>query len=257
MELVKVTETSKSGVGVWRSKTSWPSASLFLPALLVASAMALPLIYLIIRSLGVGVEIWDLLFRIDTARILARTLLLAFSVTGIAILLALPLAWLTVRTDLPWRSGWAVLTALPLVIPSYVGGIVVVSALGPMGMLQNLLAGPFGLDRLPQVYGFVGAMFTLALLSYPYVLLTVRAALCGLDPAMEGVSRGLGKGSWTTFLRVTLPNLRSAIAAGALLVALYTISDFGAVSMLRFDTFTRVIYEKYGSFDRNGAAVWH
>ncbi len=110
-----------------------PPATLLLPAGLVAGAMLLPLTYLVIRALGAGADTWDLLLRPRTLQILARSLLLVVSVTGASIVIAVPLAWLTVRTDLPLRRVWAVLTVLPLVIPSYVAGFLVVVALGPGG----------------------------------------------------------------------------------------------------------------------------
>ena len=202
--------------------------------------------------MGAGDDAADVLFRFRILEILWRTLLLVGAVTAASIILSLPLAWLTVRTDLPYRKAWAVLTALPLVIPSYVGGFIVVVVLGPRGMLQKLLDGPFGVDRLPDIHGFTGAMLTLTFLSYPYVLLTVRAALLRMDPALEESSRGLGRNQWSTFFRVTLLQLRPAIAAGGLLVALYTLSDFGVVSLLRYETFTWAIFIEYEStLDRN------
>ena len=144
-----------------------------------------------------------------------RTALLVLTVTAASVAIAVPVAWLTVRTDLPLRRLWAVLTALPLVIPSYVAGFLIVLALGPRGTLQGLLE-PLGVERLPDIHGFTGAALTLTLLSYPYVLLPVRAALSRMDPSLEESSRGLGQGAWTTFLRVTLPMLRPAIVAVAL-----------------------------------------
>ncbi len=232
-----------------------PPATLLFPAVLVAGAMVLPLAYLVIRALGAGTDTWDLLLRPRTLQILARSLLLVVSVTGASIVIAVPLAWLTVRTDLPFRRVWAVLTALPLVIPSYVAGFLVVVALGPRGMVQGILE-PLGVDRLPEIFGFPGAMLTLTFLSFPYVLLPVRAALGRMDPSLEESSRSLGHGPWTTFRRVILPLLRPSIAAGALLVALYTLSDFGAVSLLRFETFTWAIFIQYESaFDRSLAAA--
>jgi iron(III) transport system permease protein len=88
------------------------------------------------------------------------------------------------------------------------------------------------------------------------VLLTVRGALRGLDPALEEASRTLGRRSGATFLRVVLPQLRPSIAAGGLLVSLYVLSDFGAVAMLRTQTFTRAIFLQYRTaFDRAPAAV--
>ena len=223
----------------------------FVPALLVGAALLLPPVYLLVRSVGGGSELWDLLFRARVASILGRTLLLVAAVSAGSVIIALPLAWLTARTDLPLRRTWAVLTSLPLVIPSYVAGFVVVVALGPRGMLQGALEGPFGIERLPSIYGFAGAMLTLTFLSYPYVMLTLRAALERMDPALEESARGLGLSPVATFFRVVTPLLRPAIGAGALLVGLYTLSDFGAVSLLRYETFTWAIFSQYeSSLDR-------
>ena len=220
---------------------------MLIPALIVGAALVLPPLYLAVRTLGGGQELWELLFRPRVASILGRTILLVVSVSAASFAVALPLAWLTVRTDLPWRQAWAVISSLPLVIPSYVAGFVVVVALGPRGMLQGALEGPFGIERLPSIYGFTGAFLTLTLLSYPYVLLTIRAAMQRMDPAFEESARGLGLGPVATFLRVGIPLLRPAIGAGVLLVGLYTLSDFGAVSLLRYETFTWAIFTQYDS----------
>jgi iron(III) transport system permease protein len=230
-------------------------AYLVVPSLLVAAAMVLPLAYLVIRGAGAGGRALDILTEAQTLRVFANSALLAILVTVASAVIALPLAWLTTRTDLPGRRVWAVLTAVPLVVPTYVGGFAYVAAFGPRGLLQQALA-PFGIERLPEIYGLTGAVLTLTLFSYPYLLLTVRGALLGMDPALEDASRSLGTRPLSTFLRVTLPQLRPAIGAGALLVALYSLSDFGAVSLLRFSSFTRVIYVQYqGAFDRTPAAV--
>ena len=175
-------------------RTSAPPLALLVPALIVGAALLMPPVYLAVRSLAGGDELWGLLFRTRVAAILGRTLLLVVTVSAGSVVLALPLAWLTVKTDLPWRRAWAVVASLPLVIPSYVAGFIVVVALGPRGMLQAALEGPFGIDRLPSIYGFAGAFMVLVLLSYPYVFLTVRAALQRMDPALEESARGLGLG---------------------------------------------------------------
>ena len=223
-------------------------------AALVAAAMALPPVYLLVRVASDRSEAWDLITSASTVRAVWRTSLLAAAVTASAAAIAVPAAWLTVRSDLPLRRLWAVLLALPLAFPSYVGAFAFVAALGPRGMLQDVLE-PLGVGSLPEIYGFGGAWLALTLFTFPYVLLPVRTALRGIDSSLDEASRGLGKGRVTTFLRVTLPQLRPAIAAGGLLVALYTLSDFGAVSILRFDSLTRVIYLRYtASFDRSAAA---
>lgn len=233
-----------------------PPPGVLVPVGLVSGAMLLPLAYLVLRAAGAGSEIIEVVWRERTLWLLLRTAGLAGAVTAASVVIGLPLAWLTLRTDLPGRRVWSVLAALPLAIPSYVGGYTLVAALGPKGLLQQWLGEPLGLERLPSIYGFPGAFLGLTLFTYPYVFLTVRAALARLDPAQEEAARSLQSSRRRTFLRVTLPQLRPAIAAGSLLVALYTLSDFGAVSLLRFDSFTRVIYTYYrAQFDRTPAAV--
>jgi iron(III) transport system permease protein len=221
----------------------------------LAAAMALPLVYLLATVVGSASEALDAVANERTARLVLRSSALAIAVTLTAVALAVPLAWLTTRTDLPGRRLWTVAAALPLVVPSYIGAYALLSALGPTGLLRDLLDGPLGVERLPSITGFPGAWLTLALFTYPLVLLPVRAALKGLDPQLEEAALGMGRSPAIVFRTVVLPQLIPAIGAGAVLVALYTLHDFGAVSIMRFDSFTREIYTSYrASFDRTGAA---
>ncbi|MCC6790176.1 MAG: iron ABC transporter permease [Thermomicrobiales bacterium] len=241
-----------------RGRRSTTRAPLFVlvPAIAVAMLLLVPAIYLIVRTSSAGTDAIDLIARERTLHVLRNTILLAGGVVVAAIAIAVPLAWLTARTDLPGRSFWATAATLPLVVPSYVGALTIVAAIGPRGLLQEALAGPFGIERLPSIYGYWGAWLALTLFSYPYIFLNVRAALRGLDPALEEAARCLGHGPWRTFLLTTLPQLRPAIVAGSLLTALYTVSDFGVVTLLRYDAFTRAIYLQYrASFDRTAAAA--
>ncbi len=87
--------------------------------------------------------------------------------------------------------------------------------------------------------------------------MTVRGAINSLDSSAEEAARGLGHSAFSAFWRVTLPQLRPSIAAGSLLIGLYTLSDFGAVSLMRFPTFTWVIFQQYESaLDRSLAALF-
>ena len=232
-----------------------PAPALWLPALVVAAACALPPAYLLVRAGQSPEAAWTALRASSTLRLLVNTALLAGATTALATALALPIAWLTTRTNLPARRALAVLAALPLAVPSYIAAMVAISAFGPRGLLQHALA-PLGVERLPSIYGFWGATVVLALFTYPYLLLTLRPAVAGLDPRLEELSRGFGHGRLTTFRQVVLPQLRPALAAGGLLVALYAISDFGAVSLLRYDSLTRALFVRYEvGFDLGGAAA--
>lgn len=221
---------------------------------MLGAAAALPLAYLLIVTAGAGSDAVEAIWRPRTAALVLRSLTLTLAVTAAAVAIALPLAWLTVRTDLPGRRLWTVAAALPLVIPSYIGAYAILSALGPVGLARDMLA-PLGVERLPSITGFPGAWLTLTLFTYPLVLLPVRAALRRLDPQLEEAALGMGRRPADVFWTVVLPHLVPAIAAGALLVSLYVLSDFGAVSIMRFESFTTSIYTLYrASFDRVGAA---
>jgi iron(III) transport system permease protein len=258
--VVAAPETSPTPRGRAGSRAGWggmfDAPLLRVLALLVGAGAALPLVYLVWRTNELGwAQAWEIASSERTRRLLISTLWLSISVTVASVLVSLPIAWLTTRTDLPFRRFWVVVTAMPLAVPTYVGAWAMIGALGPRGMLQGWLES-FGVTQIPSIYGFWGAFVVLTLFSYPYVLLTVRAAYRRLDPSLEEASRTLGHGSVHTFVRVVLPQLRPSIVAGSLLVALYTLSDFGAVAMLRYDTFTRAIFTQYrGALNRGSAAV--
>ncbi len=221
----------------------------------IVALVLLPIGYLLVRALEAGPDAWAALLRPRTLRVVTNSIGLALATALLSVLIAAPLAWLTVCVDIPGRRFWTIATALPLAVPSYINGFAIIVVLGPVGLLQQMLA-PLGVERLPPVYGFGGAVLALTLSSYPYVLLNTRAALQRCDPAVEDAARSMGDSPWCVFWRILLPQVRPAIAIGALLAALYSLSDFGAVSLLQFETFTRSIYVQYrGSFDRSGAAL--
>jgi iron(III) transport system permease protein len=113
-----------------------------------------------------------------------------------------------------------------------------------------------GVEELPSLFGFAGAALVLVLFTYPYVFLLAAAALRGLNPAFEEAARGLGRGPLRVLVGTTARLVAPALAGGTLLVALYVLSDFGAVSLMRFDTFTTVIYDELGGrFDPPAAAA--
>jgi iron(III) transport system permease protein len=215
-------------------------------ALAVGALCAAPVGWLALRALESGGRTWSRLFTARSLELLGNTLALTVGVTLGCLLLALPAAWLTARTDLPHRRAWTVLLCLPLAVPTYVMAYVLLASFGEGGALN--LGVP--------VYGFPGATLALTLTSFPYVFLPARAALLRMDPSLEEAARLLGASGGSAFFRVTLPLLRPALVSGALLVALYALSDFGSVSLLQFDVFSRAIYVQYeGAFDRGFAAV--
>lgn len=221
-----------------RRAATRPSAVLLAAGVAVGCAAVLPSAYLLLKAVEPGLSAAaEHLFRERTLDLLLNSVALTAAVTGACMVLGVLAAWLVVRSDLPFRRTFGVLFTVPLAIPSYVGGFTWIS-------------------EWPGLAGFPGAFLVLTLVSYPYVFLPVAAALRSTDPALEEVSRSLGKSPRQTFLQVTLRQSRPAALAGGLLVALYVLSDFGAVSLMRFEAFTLGIYNSYrASFDPTAAAV--
>ncbi|MBD2690582.1 ABC transporter permease [Anabaena catenula] len=238
-------------------KSVRPPLFLTLAAGVVAVVIALPLVYLVTRTIGIGgEELWKLISRPRNISVFWNSAAMAATVTFFSALIAVPLAFLTVRTDLPGRRFWLIATTLPLAVPSYVGSFALIATLAPRGSFLQLLLAPLGVEELPSIYGFPGAVLGITLFTYPYLLLSVRSGLQGIDPSLEEAAQSLGYSKRETFFKVVLPQLKPSMIAGGLLVALYALRDFGTPSLMRFDTFTRVIFLQYkASFNRNSAAA--
>ena len=237
-----------------RGRISFGAVALWGLGGVVALAMVLPAAYLLIRSLdGPGGEFLQTIWRPVVGRYLLNTLGLAAVTTFFACLVGMVGGWVTSRSDLPGAKVWAVLLSLPLAVPSYIGAYAYLAAFGPNTWIGKALLAPLGLTLRES---FWGAALLLTSLTYPYVMLPVRAQWLRMDPGLVEASRSLGLGVTKTLLRVSLPLLRPALFAGGLLVALYVISDFGAVAMLEFPSFTYVIFlEQESLFNRQRAAI--
>ena len=210
-------------------------------ALITAFLFACPGLYLIWRNITSDSDPLGLLFSEQTLSPLMRTINLTVLVTLSAAILGTGLAWLTIRTDLPSRRVLKLILPLPLVFPTFVGAAAFIRTLNPGGIANNLLEN-IGIDRTLELHGLFGAGLVLTLFTYPYVYLPVAARLKNLPSSLEESARLLGDSGWATFRKVILPQIASSLFAGSLLVFLYTISDFGAVQLMRYDTLTRAIW---------------
>lgn len=215
-----------------------PSLALIAAGLFTLAAAALPVAYLIRRALQIDSELLrTVLFRAKTLEIFITTISLVLAVVALATLIGVSIAWALSNVDLPGLALLRALVILPVAIPSYVFTYSWLS----LGFLPN---------------GFLAAVVVLTLTTTPYVTLAALAAFRRIDGAQLDVAQTLGLNQFESFSRVTFPQIRNAVGAGSLIVALYVLSDFGAVSLLGVDTFTRTIQNTYqGSFDRSSAAL--
>ncbi|WP_020181404.1 iron ABC transporter permease [Methylopila sp. M107] len=212
----------------------WLALAAAIPCLLIV----LPIAYVALRAWGAGAGgVAQELLRPRTLELLINTLALGLSVTVISAIVGVAAAWCVERSDLPGRKVWRILLALPLAVPAFVASFAWAS-----------------LDVAFQ--GMGGAILILSLSHYPLVYLPVAAALRSMDPAYEDVSRSLGRSPFATFLGVVLPQAWPALGAGALLVLSHMLAEFGALALLRVQTFTTAIFSSYElQFDSASAAL--
>lgn len=215
-----------------------PPLWLVVSAVVAAAAAAIPLVYLLVRATESGAA--AIIATLSRGRVLeyaANSLGLAAATTLTALVLGTAVAVVLTRMRVPFARTWLLISALPLAVPSY-------------------LAGYGWLVAFPALHGFVPSWLLLTAVTVPYVTLPVAAALRGASGDLEGVARTLGRGPLRAFFVATWPSVRPAAVAGSLLVALYALSDFGLVAMMRFPTLTWGINAAYSaSFDRAQAAT--
>ena len=226
--------------GSTASKRRPPAAMLALSVLIGVVFMG-PFAYVVSRNLDLGTDLGSLLLSQSTWDPLRRSLLLGFVVSASTAVIGTGLAWLTIRTDIWGRGVWRILAPIPLVFPSFVGATALIAGFATGGLVEDLVS-PLGITDLPDMKGFRGAWLVLTLFTYPYVYLPVAARMASLPPSLEESARLLGRKPPTVFVTVVLPQVWSAVLAGTMLVFLYTISDFGAVSLLGYSTLAEQIY---------------
>ena len=193
----------------------------------------------------------DLLLRQRNLELVGNTAALMVAVVAGSMVLALPTAWLSTRTNWSGRKLLALVAALPLAMPGYVLALSLLALSSPQGPFASL----FGWHP-PRVAGFWGAALALTLYNFPFVFLNVRAALQKLDLSMLEAARSLGQSPSGVFFTVVLPTLKPSLLAGALLVSLYVLGDFGVVSLMRFETLSYAVFLQYtAAFDRVYASL--
>ncbi|CAM3921938.1 ABC transporter permease [Alkalicoccus chagannorensis] len=241
---------------IWRGNP--PGPVLLIIGLLTGVLMSVPLLYVIVQSLQAGVDSWMRLLGGRIPGLLWNTVSLTVAVTAAAIVIGVSLAWFVTRTDVPGRKMWQWLLAIPLVIPPYVGAVTYIIVFGPSGWMRDFWE--MGLDGFMggyplDVYSFWGVFFVMTMFTYPYVFLISCASLRKMNRNYEEVARSQGMTTGQIFRKVNLPLMRPAIGAGAILISLYVLSDFGAIAMMRYVTFTAAIYYQRAGFDIPAASV--
>ena len=160
------------------------------------------------------------------SRTIGHSFLVSGLVTLAALTVAVPVAFLIARVDIPGKLVLTSLAILPLVSPPFIGAYSWILLFGRAGYVTTLFQKVA--ITIPTVYGMHGIVLALTLNLYPFILLMVGGALQALDQSLEEAAQGLGSSPWRVFWTVTVPLTMPSVLGGSLLVFLTAFADFGA-----------------------------
>ncbi len=205
-------------------------------AAIVAAVIALaPLAAVVVTAFGPGAAS---LSSETFARYALNSVALAGLVAMGAGVLGAAAAWLVVMHRFPGRDLFAWALVLPLAAPAFAMAYGYADLFDVAGPIRSALRGLLGQDVPLEMRSLPGAAIVLSLAFYPYVYLTLRAALVNQSVAALEAARSLGRTAGGAFWAVTLPMARPALAAGMALAVMETLADYGASSFLGVQTLT-------------------
>jgi iron(III) transport system permease protein len=162
---------------------------------------------------------------------LMNTLLVGFLCVLFSSLLGIPMAYFVARTEVPFKTLFLTLGTLPLILPPFVGAYSWVLLFGRKGVVNFFLNEYFGFV-LPDIYGAPGVVIAMTMSLYPFIFLLTYGALLSADPYLEESATIMGASRWDLIRTVSLPLVTPAIAAGALIVFMRAVGNFGVPALL-------------------------
>jgi molybdate transport system permease protein len=162
---------------------------------------------------------------VELARVVGFTLAVAAAATALVLPPGIALGWALSRRGWRGRTLVDTLATLPLVLPPTALGLGLLVVLGPGGPLGRLLGERLGIE---VAFTAKAVVLACAVVSFPLLVRSVRAALEAVDPELRAVARSLGRGPLAAFLEVELPAAWRGVLAGAVLAFTRSLGEFGA-----------------------------
>ena len=217
---------------------------------IAAVAIALPIGNLLLKSITVEHALSMDAYRAafdgrNLAGLAKNTLLVAGLATLFAATLAIPLAIVLGRSNLPLRTPLVALLVAPFIVPPYVTALTWVYLIGNGGLLTPLMKSVFGIeDNVFLIGGEIASAVLLAMTLFPLLLLISLAALHRADPSAEEAAR-LRMSRWGVLWHVTLPAARSRLLMGALLIFVLALTTFDVPAMLQVQAYSVEILTEF------------
>ncbi len=220
----------------------------------VLAVFVLPILIVISSIFGEWSENWSHLYDYVLFDYIYNSSVLVIGVLFVAFIVGTTSAWLVTNYRFPGKDflEWALI--LPLAVPSYILAYTFTGLFDTFGtvniMLRELLNFEEQFSLFPNVRNLSGAIIVFSFTLYPYVYLVTRSAFLNQSQSMLEAGRLLGLNSFQVFYKLGIPIIRPALIGGLMLVAMETLSDFGAVEHFAIQTFTTGIFRTwYGMYD--------
>lgn len=247
-----------------KKKIGLAEVSLLLSILVLVVIVAVPVLLIFVTAFFKDGQlniagVTEILASSDTYLALRNSLVIALGTTVFSTVIGVFFAWLIARTDLPFKRLMKAMFMVPFMLPSFICAMAWKVLLSPRaGYINKLFMALFHLDSAPiDIMSLGGIIAIETMYLFPFVFLQVSGALERMDPTLEESARISGAGLLTITSKITLPLVMPSIAAGALLVCLYSLAHFGVPAILGtekgiYNIPTKIyerIYASGGSFE--------
>ncbi len=158
------------------------------------------------------------------------------------------LAWVSERTNTPFKKLFVVMSLIPFIIPGILSTISWILLLSPkIGLINIVLKELLRLEAAPfNIYSMWGMIWAESIHLYPLVFLLMSAAFRNMDTSLEEAALASGSGTWESFRRITLPLMRPAVFSVLLITFIRAIESFEAAALIglpaRISVMTTKIY---------------
>ena len=199
-------------------------------------------------------ENWSHIYEYVLADYILNSLFLVSGVSILVMIIGSLTAWLVTNYQFFGKQFFEWGLILPLAIPPYILAYTFTGLFDSYGTMNEIARSLFNLQQnemlFPNIRNIYGAIIVFSFTLYPYVYLICRTAFLNQSRSMFEVGRTLGLSQVSIFLKLALPIVRPALIAGTMIVAMETLSDFGAVDHFAISTFTTGIFRTwYGMYD--------
>ena len=184
---------------------------------------------------------------------ISNSLILLLGVLIMTLIIGVTTAYLVSFYSFPFSNFFKWALILGFAVPPYIYAYSLTAFFENYGTAYSILKSLFGdanyNKNIPKFDGMLGAILSISFSIYAYVYILTRASFYYQSNNLIELGKNLGFSKLKSLFKIIIPSARPAIVAGLSLVAMETLSDFGAVDFFSINTLTTAIYNSWLSFD--------